>query len=86
MFAKLKLKQEGHSKIAHIVYSKYKTQGYMKSHVLNNHEVFVLFSLRSRTTNQFKANFPFNSYQMCPLGCDDLDTPEHCLVCRKIPP
>ena len=23
---------------------------------------------------------------MCPLGCDDLDTPEHCLVCRKITP
>ena len=58
----------------------------MKSHVLNNHEASLLFSLRSRTTKQFKANFPYNSNQMCPLGCDDLDTPGHCLVCRKITP
>ena len=84
VFEKLKIKQKGHSKIKNISYSELKTQGYMKSPMLNNHEASLLFSLRSRTTKDFKANFPYFSNQMCPLGCDELDTPEHCLVCRKL--
>ena len=84
VFEKLKIKQKGHSKIKNISYSELKTQGYMKSPMLNNHEASLLFSLRSRTTKDFKANFPYFSNQRCPLGCDELDTPEHCLVCRKL--
>ena len=84
VFTTLKQKQEGHSKIKNIVYSEFKAQGYMKSHMLNNHETSLLFSLRSRTTKAFKANFPYHIDQMCPFGCGELDTPEHCLMCGKI--
>ena len=59
IFEKLKLQQEGHSKIRDICYKEFKSQEYLKTHILNNHEVSLLFSLRSRTAKQFKANFPF---------------------------
>ena len=52
--------------------------------MLNNHEVLLLFSLRSRNAKQFKANFPYNQDQICPMeGCDEIDTQEHCLKCPK---
>ena len=82
----LKNKQEGHSKIRHIKYHKLNMQPYLKSTMFNNHEASLLISLRSRTTREFKANFPFNNDQMCPMGCAELDTPEHCLKCDKIYP
>ena len=84
VFARRRFKQEEHYKIRKIVYSDLKTQGYLKSHMMNNHEVSLLFSIRSRTTKQFKANFPYNVNQLCPMGCSDEDTPEHCLVCNQL--
>ena len=84
VFANLKQKQEGHSKIRDICYEEFKPQEYLKTHLLNNHEVSLLFSLRSRTAKQFKANFPFNREQLCPIpGCIERDTQEHCLKCEK---
>ena len=47
MLSELKKKQEGHNKISNICYNDLKTQEYLKTHMLNNHEVFLLFSLRS---------------------------------------
>ena len=61
-------------------------QQYLKSHLFNNHEASLLISLRSRTTREFKANFPYNADQMCPMRCLELDTPEHCLTCDPIYP
>ena len=45
VFKKLKERQSGHSKISHISYQTFKTQEYMKSHMLNNHEVYVCYLL-----------------------------------------
>ena len=58
----------------------------MTNHKLNNHEVSLLLSLRSRTAREFKANFPYNIEQLCPFGCEELDTQEHCLLCEKAYP
>ena len=74
-FKKLKEKQEGHIKISHIKYNEQKMQSYLKTHMLNNHEASLLFSLRSKSTREFKANFPYNPDQMCVMGCAELDTP-----------
>ena len=49
--------------------------------MLNNHEASLLFSLRSETTREFGANFPYNINQKCALGCQELDTPRHCMIC-----
>ena len=84
VFSKLKQQQEDHTKINNICYSEFKTQGYLKNHMFNNHKAALLFSLRSRTTKDFKANFPYNAGQMCPAGCIELDTPEHCIICKNI--
>ena len=84
LFKELKTLQEGHSKISHVCYKQFETQSYMKNHILNNHEVSLLFALRSRTASAFKANFPYNVEQLCPLGCPDLDSQEHCLLCNKL--
>ena len=86
VFDKLKKLQEGHSKISNICYKNFKVQNYMTNHTLNNHEVSLLFSLRSRTASIFKANFPYNAEQMCPLGCPEVDSQEHCLLCEKLYP
>ena len=39
VFSQLRFKQEGHSKIRKIVYSDLKTQGYLKSHMINKNQV-----------------------------------------------
>ena len=84
MFSELKRQQEGHSKISHICYKQLKTQEYLKSHMFNNHEAFLLFSLRSRNSKLFKANFSYNLNQVCPMnGCEELDQQEHLLECDK---
>ena len=62
-------KKEGHTKIKHIKYNMLSMQNYLKSHMFNNHEASMLLSLRSRTTREFGANFPYNINQMCPMGC-----------------
>ena len=61
MLAEMKQKQEGHSKICDICYNSLKTQGHLRSHMFNNHEAFLLFSLRSRNCKLFKVNFPYFS-------------------------
>ena len=76
----LKEKQEGHIKISHINYSTLNTQSYLKTHMLNNHETSLLFSLRSETTREFKANFPYNVNQLCVMGCQ---VPQHCMICPQ---
>ena len=84
MLKELIKKQQEHTKIKQICYKGLEIQKYLKTHMLNNHEVFLLFSLRSRNAKQFKANFPYNIDQICPMqGCYEVDTQEHCLVCEK---
>ena len=80
----MKKKQEGHTQICYICYNNFNTQTYLKSHMFNNHETYLLFSLWSRNSKHFKANFPYNIDQTCPMsGCKDTDTQEHCLDCEK---
>ena len=86
VLSKLKNLQKDHSKISHISYKTFEAQKYLTNHMLNNHEVSLLFSLRSRTAPSFKANFPYNNEQHCPLGCPELDTQEHFLTCEKLRP
>ena len=81
---KIKELQSGHSKISYICYEKFKPQEYLKTHMLNNHEVSLLFSLRSKTAREFKANFPCNQEQLCRMGCKSPDTQEHCINCEKL--
>ena len=84
MLIELEKQQKEHTKISQICYNRLETQKYLKTHMLNNHEVLLLFSLRSRNAKKFKANFPYNQDQTCPMeGCDEIDTQEHCLKCPK---
>ena len=83
---KLKKLQEGHNKISAFCYKTFETQRYLTNHTLNNHEISLLFSLRSRTARAFKANFPYHAEQLCPLGCPDIDSQEHILLCEKVYP
>ena len=78
-FKILREQQEGHTKIKHIQYNELCMQNYLKTHILNNQEASLLFSLRSQTTREFRSNFPYNSDQMCVMGCIELDTPQHCM-------
>ena len=59
-------------------------QDYLKSKLFNNQEASLLVSLRTRTTRDFKANFPYHLDKICRLGCESEDTPEHILVCDKL--
>ena len=86
VFKMLKEKQLTHIKIRHIKYDKLAMQNYLKSHMLNNHEASLLFSLRSKSTREFRANFPYYIDQQCVMGCPELDTPEHCIECVKLNP
>ena len=61
-------------------------QPYLKSPLFNNHEASLLISLRSRTNREFKANFSFKIDNMCPMGCVELNTPEHFWTCDPICP
>ena len=67
-FKILRENQEGHTEIKHIQYNELSIQNYPKTHILNNHKSSLLFSLRSQTTREFRANFPYNSDQMCVMG------------------
>ena len=84
VFNMLKKKQEGHTKIKHIKFEQHNMQEYLKSKLFNNQEASLLVSLRTRTTRDFKANFPYHVERMCPMGCESEDTPEHILVCDKL--
>ena len=65
-----------------IIHSKYKTI----THKLTNHEIPLVFSLRTRTVRDFKSNFPFQDKENinCPLCGETEDTQEHCLSCDKL--
>ena len=55
----VEMKEKLNKKICDICYQDLKTQEYLESHMLINHEVCLLFSLWSRNAKQFKANFPY---------------------------
>ena len=82
MFSELKKEQDEHSKIKHIKYSTFQSQEYLKTHMMNNHEVSLLFAPRSRTVKQFKANFPFHSDKKCPMCGKEEDSQDHCMTCE----
>ena len=81
VFNNLKAIQESHTKVKDIQYDTFKIQSYMKSHILTNHEVSLLFSLRSRTFRGVKNNFGMKD--RCSLGCPVLEDQEHWLMCGK---
>jgi hypothetical protein len=85
-FDTLKEAQMKHSKVSNICYAKFATQEYMTSHMLNNHEVALLFSLRSRTVKNIKANMSsvFRNNMNCSLCKISEDSQEHCLECPEI--
>ena len=85
-FEDLKNAQKEHSKIRNICYQTFKVQDYLKTHILNNHEVSLLFALQSIASKYFKANFPFHSEKMCPYCGKEEDSQEHCLKCESIYP
>ena len=77
-------KQEGHTRICDICYYYFNTQNFLESHMFNNHESYLPFSLWSRNSKHFKAIILYNINQMCPMsGCKHMDTQEHCLDCEK---
>ena len=53
---------------------------------MNNHEVALLFLLRSRSAKIFKANFPYYTKRMCPACKTEEDTQEHMLSCEVLYP
>ena len=81
VFEILKETQSRHTKVSEICYDTFETQEYMNSHQLTNHEVTLLFSLRSRTVRSVKNNFGIKIN--CALGCPDIENQEHWLLCTK---
>ena len=81
VFNILKETQETHTKVKHITYNTFKLQDYMKSHMLTNHEVASLFSLRCRTYKSIQNNF--GKKYNCSLGCPALENQEHWIICDK---
>ena len=59
---------------------------YLKTHMMINHDVSLLFSLRSRPAKIFKANFPYYTERMCPDCKTEEDTQEQMLSCEVIYP
>ena len=80
VFDQLKKTQSTHTKVTDICYSTFTRQEYRISHELNNHEVSILFSLRSRTFKNVKNNFGMQLN--CSLGCLILENQEHWLCCK----
>ena len=84
--------KESHSKVKHISYEELKIQPYLKSPLFSNMEPSLLFDLRSRTDETFKANFRnmYGNVVPCPLACrnkdeeEDDDTQKHMLECSKL--
>ena len=83
-FSELKKMQAPHSKVNTISYNTFKAQSYITDHILNNEEVALLFSLRSRTVRNIKSNFSsmHNMQLKCQLGCNTDETQEHILDCN----
>ena len=85
----LKKVQQNHSKVRHIKYTQLKPQAYLKSSAFTNDDVKLIFALRTRMSEDFKANFS-NKYFgniFCPLSCKDQngqlspDSQQHLLDC-----
>ena len=53
----LQNKQQTHSKVKDIVYAKPETQQFLKSPLVTNENTSLLFSLRTKTAQPFRANF-----------------------------
>ena len=58
---------------------KFKIPDYMNSQTLTNHEVTLLFALRSRSVRSVATNF--GQQKECSLGCKSQETQEHWVVC-----
>ena len=84
--------QKTHSKVKDIIYDGLKTQPYLKSPLFCNTDTSLLYALRSRTSDIFKANFRnmYGNVVSCPLVCweegeaEEEDTQKHLLTCRKL--
>ena len=63
--------QQKHTKVNQIKYDKLETQKYLTSPLFSNEETELLYGLRTRTVDCFKANFAnMNTGNMfCPLNC-----------------
>ena len=85
-FKFLRNKQQTHSKVKDVQFSKLETQKYMLSPVFSNEEVNTLYSLRSRSI-ECKANFR-NKYEegdvLCPLCKIHIDDQRNMLQCPEI--
>ena len=88
----LKNIQQKHTKVKDIKYEELKTQQYLKSPLFSNSETSLLYALKSRTADIFKANFRnmFANVVHCPLDCQEEgeakedDTQKHLLLCSKL--
>ena len=73
-FSYLKALQETHSKSKGVKYSHLETQNYLTSSLFDNEETKILFSLRTKMHEGFKANFPsMHMEKSRPLNCEDED-------------
>jgi hypothetical protein len=66
-------------KINNIKYKKLQIQSYLKSKLFSNHEINILFRLRSRTT-ELKSNFKtkyFDQLECSVKGCSQEESQEH---------
>ena len=57
VFENLKTVQQSHSKVKDIIYSTFKMQDYMNNHILTNHEISLIFALRSRSVRNVANSF-----------------------------
>ena len=81
VFENLKTIQQSHSKVREICYETFKIQDYMNSQKITNHEVTLLFALRSKSVRSVATNF--GQQKDCSLGCQSQETQEHWIVCRR---
>ena len=76
-------RKETHSKIRHIEYVKLEKQTYLSSPLFTNEDVYLLFSLRSRSVDckeNFKSRYK-ESDTLCPLCRKESDSQPHMLKC-----
>ena len=56
----------------------------MKTHLIDNHKVSLLFFIKINKRKKFKDNFPYFKEKHCPMGfLDEGDSQEHILICKK---
>ena len=76
-------RKETHSKIRHIEYVKLEKQTYLSSPLFTNEDVYLLFSLRSRSVDckeNFKSRYK-ESDTLCPLCRKESDSQTHMIKC-----